>query len=182
NSTIDLTQIGGVNQGSSRYEFLLVQAQEGQDVNDTYTINLIRKTFNIRALILQVGTTCELPLSQAVVPDNSRLLVENVFEDINDLINSLKIEKQWCLTYTNNAQRNAFVQFNTGFFWFITALDINESLRHLKYMSDEDERFRYNLGAAFAPSHTDAITRLKDQINELNRKLEEDTEEHEKKK
>ncbi|CAG8746175.1 25307_t:CDS:2, partial [Racocetra persica] len=44
------------------------------------------------------------------------------------------------------------------FFWFITILDINESLRYLKYMSDEDKRSRYNLGAAFASSRTDEDT------------------------
>ncbi|CAG8789376.1 21237_t:CDS:2 [Racocetra persica] len=125
------TQIGGVNQGSSRYKFPLAQAQG-------IKISMI-----------------------SVIPDNSYLLVENIFEDINDLINK--------------------------FFWFITVLDINELLRYLKYISNKDERSRYNLGAAFAPSHTDShlrepsITRLGDQINELKRKLEEDAEEHEKK-
>ncbi|CAG8471580.1 9171_t:CDS:2 [Racocetra persica] len=82
-----------------------------------------------------------------------------------------------------------------GFFWFITVLDTNESLRYLKYISDVDETSRYNLGAAFAPSHKDghlrglcatvlefnqtyrwidlnqnsalAITRLRDQIADL---------------
>ncbi|CAG8483021.1 9517_t:CDS:2 [Racocetra fulgida] len=239
NSTVDSTQIEGDNSGKSRYEFLLAQVQRGQDADDTYVINPIRKTFRIRALILQVGTTCELPLSQTAVPDNKSLPAVNIFEDMNDLINSpirrnfnvvydkieeiecskcdykkilcftWKIEKQWCLIRTSNIQGNQFIQFNTGFFWFVTALDINESLRYLKFISDKNERTRYNVGTMFAPSHDDgymrgpcatvleynltyrwidlnqnsalAISRLGDQIADLKQKLDEQDEEQRKK-
>ncbi|CAG8561987.1 25681_t:CDS:2 [Racocetra persica] len=70
-----------------------------------------------------------------------------------------RIEKQLYITQQSNIQGSAFVQFNTGFFWFITVSDINESLRYLKYISDTDETSRYNLGAAFAPSRKDGHLR-----------------------
>ncbi|CAG8695369.1 35738_t:CDS:2, partial [Racocetra persica] len=103
-----------------KYQFPLARVQRGTDAGNTYIINPIQKNFNIKAIILQVETSCELPISQAQVPNNNR---------------------------------NVFVQFNTGFFWFITALDINESLRYLKYMFNLDERSRYNLDTVFAPGH-----------------------------
>ncbi|CAG8805501.1 9682_t:CDS:2, partial [Racocetra persica] len=185
NSKLDSLQDDSTEQGLLKYRFPLAQIQGGTDVTNTFTINLIKKTFNMRSLILQVNTSCELPISQAVVPNNSHLPMENVFEDINDIINSLikrnynlvyekieqidcsecdykkiacftwPIEKQWYITQSSNIHETEFVQFNTGFFWFITVVDINESSRYLKYLSDREEESRYNLGSAFASSHVD---------------------------
>ncbi|CAG8798870.1 489_t:CDS:2, partial [Racocetra persica] len=88
NNTLDSLQANSTEQGLSKYRFSLAQAQRDVDADDTYTINPIRKDFHIRAIILQVETSCELSISQAQVPNNSHLLAENVFEDLNDLINN----------------------------------------------------------------------------------------------
>ncbi|CAG8792564.1 13724_t:CDS:2, partial [Racocetra persica] len=69
------------------------------------------------------------------------------------------IEKQWCITRISNVDGNAFVQFNTEFFWFITVLDINKSLRYLKYITDQDKESRYNLGTTFAPGQKEEFLR-----------------------
>ncbi|CAG8722482.1 5963_t:CDS:1, partial [Dentiscutata heterogama] len=64
---------------------------------------------------------------------------------------SWKIEKQWCIAYLSN-NVPVFVQFNTGFFWFILAINIFEPLRYLKYISDEDKLSCYNIEIIFGPS------------------------------
>jgi hypothetical protein len=112
---------------------------------------------------------------------NATLPASTVFEDMNDVINSpikknfrivyekiheiqcsecdyettlcdvWKIEKQWCITRSNADLPNVFVQFNTGYFWLITANNLNESLRYLTYMNEADETKRYPIGTEYAP-------------------------------
>jgi hypothetical protein len=112
----------------NKLEFPLAQAQGATDENDTFIINPIKKSFQIRGLIIQIDfTSCQLP-NQTGVAQNNRLPMTTVFEDINDPINSpvrqnfrvvyekihtiecsdcdyeqtlcfrWQIEKQWCIT------------------------------------------------------------------------------------
>ncbi|CAG8824815.1 19061_t:CDS:1, partial [Dentiscutata erythropus] len=112
-----------------------------------------------------------------------------------------KIEKQWCISRASTTTGNQFIQFNTGYYWFISVNDINESLHIVKYMNNANEKSHYNIGSQFAPSQKDrflrgpaktvlesnetfrwidlntnniqAIQRLDDAINDLKRQLEE---------
>ena len=220
--------------------FLLSQAQGATDANDNFTINPIKKSFQIRGLILQIDfTTCQLP-NQTGVSANSRLPITTVFENISDPVNSpvlrnfnvvydqihtiecsdydseqticfrWQIEKQWCITQFSRDNTTGFVQFNTGFYWFVTVNNLNEPLRHLKYMSDENESTRYAVGSEFKPERDDghlrgpcavilesiqsfrwidlnvnnaqAIRDLGEEIRDLKRKLDEDREERDNKR
>ncbi|KAF0370531.1 hypothetical protein F8M41_013231 [Gigaspora margarita] len=156
----------------NRLHFPLSQAQEATDINDNFTINSLKKLFQIRELILQIDfTTCQLP-NQTGVSANSRLPITTVFENI---INNL-----------------------------------NEPLRHLKYISDENESTRYAVGSEFKPERDDghlrepcaiilesiqsfrwidlnvnnaqAIRDLGEEIRDLKRKLDENREERDNKR
>ena len=125
---------------NNNYTFPLSTSQGGHDANDTFTINPIKKLFQLRGIIVQVDfTSCQLPINQNIEQQNQTLPSEIVFEDLNDLINSpikknfnvvydkvhtlectkcdyeqticfnWKIEKQWCITCTNDQTPNVFV-------------------------------------------------------------------------
>ncbi|KAF0388279.1 hypothetical protein F8M41_011068 [Gigaspora margarita] len=128
-----------------------------RNTNDNITINPIKKLFQTRGLILQIDfTTCQSP-NQIGVSANSRLPITSVFENISDPVNSPilqnfnQIEKQWCITQFSQNNTTGFIQFNTGFYWFVTVNNLNKPLRHLKYMSNENESTRYAVGPKFKP-------------------------------
>ncbi|CAG8818264.1 31378_t:CDS:2, partial [Gigaspora margarita] len=172
-------------------------------------------------------TTWQLPNLKGVSA-NSRLPITTVFENISDPVNSpvlrnfnvvydqihtiecsdydseqticfrWQIEKQWCITQFSRDNTTGFVQFNTGFYWFVTVNNLNEPLRHLKYMSDENESTRYAVGSEFKPERDDghlrgpcaidlnvnnaqAIRDLGEEIRDLKKKLVEDKEERDNK-
>ncbi|KAF0559872.1 hypothetical protein F8M41_004386 [Gigaspora margarita] len=105
----------------NRLHFLLSQSQGATNANDNFTINPIKKLFQIRGLILQIDfTTCQLPIKQE-------------FQQIVDY------------------QLQQFVQFNTGFYWFVTVNNFNKHLRRLKYISNENKSTRYAVGPEFKP-------------------------------
>ncbi|KAF0431395.1 hypothetical protein F8M41_005407 [Gigaspora margarita] len=91
-------------------------------------------------------TTCQLP-NQKGVSANSRLPI------------TTQIEKQWCITQFSRDNTTGFVQFNTGFYWFVTVNNLNEPLRHLKYISDENESIRYAVSSEFKPKRDDGHLR-----------------------
>jgi hypothetical protein len=167
--------------GQERYKFLLSSAQGGIDEGDSYTINPLKKSFKIRSLVIHIDfTSCQLP-NPAVEQQNNQLPASTVFEDMNDVIHSpvrknfnvvyekihdvkcsecdyemtlcdvWKIEKQWCITRENNVAGNTFVQFNTGYFWYISVNNLSEPLRFLNYMNETSEQSRYPIGNEFAP-------------------------------
>jgi hypothetical protein len=169
------------NNDQEKYKFLLSAAQGATDAGDTYTIKPLRKSFKFRSLVIQVDfSSCQLP-DPDNEQDNAILPASTVFEDLNDMITSpikknfrvvyekiheipcsecdyekticdvWKIEKQWCITRANTGDGNSFVQFNTGYFWFITVNNLNEPLRYLNYMNEADETKRYPIGSEFAP-------------------------------
>ncbi|CAG8853296.1 1990_t:CDS:2, partial [Gigaspora margarita] len=142
---------------------------------------------------------------------NSRLPITTVFENISDPVNSpvlqnfnvvydqihtiecsdydseqticfrWQIEKQWCITQFSQDNTTGFVQFNTGFYWFVTVNNINEPLRHLKYMSDEmkvPDMQWIDLNV----NNAQAIRDLGEEIRDLKRKLVEDREERDNKR
>ncbi|CAG8754621.1 11363_t:CDS:2, partial [Gigaspora margarita] len=95
------------------------------------------------------------------------------------------------------------------FYWFVTVNNLNEPLRHLKYISDKNESTRYAVGSEFKPEKNDghlrgpctiilesiqlfrwidlninnaqAIRDLEEEIRDLKRKLVEDREERDNK-
>ncbi|CAG8838886.1 40655_t:CDS:2, partial [Gigaspora margarita] len=167
--------------------FLLSQAQGATDANNNFTINPIKKLFQIRELILQIDfTTCQLP-NQTGVLANSRLPITTVFENISDPVNS-PVLRNFNIVYdqihTIEYNTTGFVQFNTGFYWFVTVNNLNEPLRHLKYMSDENKSTRYAVGSEFKPERDlrGLFRDLGEEIRDLKRKLVEDREERDNKR
>ncbi|CAG8821932.1 28364_t:CDS:2, partial [Dentiscutata erythropus] len=152
--------------GLNKYTFPLATSQEGEDADDKFTINPIKKDFHIRGIVIQIDfTSCQLPISQVIEQNNSTLPANIVFEDLNNLVNS-PINKTFKVVYnkietitSSTTTRNQVIQFNTGYYWFINVNDINESLRIVKYINDADEKSRYNIGSQFAPSQRDGFLR-----------------------
>jgi hypothetical protein len=166
--------------GQERYKFPLAQAQGATDAGDSFTIYPLKKSFQVRSIILHVDfSSCQLP-DPTNKQNNRQLSASTVFEDMNDMINSpikrnfnvvydkqheikcsecdyetticdiWKIEKQWCITHANDQEENSFVQFNTGYFWFISVNNLSEPLRYLTYMNETNENTRYPVGFQFA--------------------------------
>ncbi|CAG8449837.1 24969_t:CDS:2 [Dentiscutata erythropus] len=100
----------------NKYVFPLAEGQGEQDTNDVYIINLIRKSFRVRLLILKQDNTCQLTQDEGI-GQNASLLSSAVFENLSNLIDSCCIEKNWCITAFNNDNTNnrpTLIQINTG--------------------------------------------------------------------
>ncbi|CAG8608501.1 8047_t:CDS:2 [Dentiscutata erythropus] len=75
--------------GLNKYTFPLATSQGGEDTDDKFTINPIKKNFHIREIVVQIDfTSCQLSISQAIEQNNSTLPANIVFEDFNNLVNS----------------------------------------------------------------------------------------------
>ncbi|CAG8684362.1 40790_t:CDS:2 [Gigaspora margarita] len=146
-----------------KLHFPLLQAQEATGINDNFTINPIKKLFQIRGLILQIDfTTCQLP-NQTGVLANSRLPITTVFENISDPVN-------------NNTTR--FIQFNIGFYVgpeFKPERDDGHLRGPCTIILESIQSFR-------CINNAQAIRDLEEEIRNLKRKLIEDREERDNKR
>lgn len=172
--------IYGHRNGKNDLEFPLSTDQGGSENSKEFTINPLKKDFKMRMLILQLGTTCQLPQG-ATVQENRELRMETIFEDLNDPVHSRvnksfsvvkeqyfefkcqecdyrqelcfiwNIDKNWCINNTGN-DRDRFVQFQVGFYWFVMVNDLDDPLRYLKYANDTREDTRHLVGMSFNPS------------------------------
>lgn len=214
-------------------EFLLSTAQGGTDANDTFTINPLKKSFRFRMVILHTDNTCQLVVDQGNVQRNRFIPASDVFEDMNNIVDSpikknfnkvydkvqeigcsecdqeyylcnlWNINKQWCIKEISNVEDNVFVRFNTGFYWAVTAIDLDEPFRYLLFRNENREGERYRIGPAFEPAsfhrgppgivleftqkyrwismRLDNALAISDRLDELKRKIE-DLDENNKKK
>ncbi|CAG8784134.1 8224_t:CDS:1, partial [Dentiscutata erythropus] len=81
----------------NKYVFSLAKGQGGQNANDIYVINPIRKSFRVRLLILKQDNTCQLTQDRDI-GQNASLPSSAVFENLSNLVDS-RVKRNFNIVY-----------------------------------------------------------------------------------